>query len=242
MSLFSKKKKSKPISRIGLVNSKFPFAIREAYKTLHTNIVYSGIDASCKKIAVTSAVPSEGKSTVASNLACTIAQNSENARVLLIDADLRAPALCDIFSIDPATHGLSDYLAGVDHEPNFIYFDDYKVSVLPSGNKPVNPTQLLSSSTLGELLKFCEEKFDYIIIDTPPINVVTDAFLFNNHVHGYIISVLSDYSDSKNVAECIDALEQVKANIMGFVLSGVKLKSNTGRYNYIKHAPGYANS
>ncbi len=239
MSIFSKNTKHKPISRIGLVNSKFPFAIREAYKSLHTNIVYSGINAACKKIAVTSAVPSEGKSTVAGNLACTIAQNSDNARVLLIDADLRAPAIGDIFDIDPSTHGLSEYLAGVDSEPNFIYFEKRNISVLPSGNKPMNPTQLLSSSSLTTLLEYCEDKFDYIIIDTPPVNVVTDALLFSSNVHGYIISVLSDYSDIKNVGDCISALEHIKANVMGFVMSGVRLKSNTGRYNYIKHAPEY---
>ena len=123
------KNKKRPFTRIGLINNTFPFAVLEAYKSLYTNIVYSGIESNCKKIAITSAVPSEGKSTIASNLACTIAQNSDKSRVLLIDADLRAPAICDIFSADSSVHGLSEYLAGVDTEPNFVYYDEQKINV-----------------------------------------------------------------------------------------------------------------
>jgi len=240
MSIFRRKKKQDVLAaEIGLIDENSPFAIREAYKSLYTNIVYIGVDDKCKKLVVTSAVPSEAKSTVSTNLAYTIAANSENKKVLLIDADMRAPKVNKLFGIDENERGLSEYLAGVDEEPNFIYLEDKNMTILTAGGKSVNPTQLLSSSVMGQLFSECEKKFDYIIIDTPPVNIVTDAVLFNNYVNGYIISTLSEYSDTKTVSECLNRLNQVGAEIIGFVFSGVKLKNYGGKYRYAKHYKRY---
>ena len=133
MSIFRKKKKQEALAtEIGLIDENSPFAIREAYKSLYTNIVYIGVDDKCKKLVVTSAVPSEAKSTVSTNLAYTIASNSEDKKVLLIDADMRAPKVNRLFGIDENERGLSEYLAGVDEKPNFIYLEDKKMTVVES--------------------------------------------------------------------------------------------------------------
>ena len=152
---------------------------------------------------------------------------------------MRAPKVNRLFGIDESERGLSEYLAGVDEKPNFIYLEDKKMTVLTAGGKSVNPTQLLSSSVMVQLFAECEKKFDYIIIDTPPVNIVTDAVLFNNFVNGYIISTLAEYSETKSVSECLNRLNQVGAEIIGFVFSGVKLKNYGGKYRYAKHYKRY---
>lgn len=221
-----------PDRNIGLIDDNSPFAMREAYKTLYTNIVYMGLNDKCRKIAVTSAVPSEGKSTVSANLAYTISHNSKDTKILLIDADMRAPRIARIFGINPKHHGLSEFLAGVDKEPNFIDIKDKNLTVMTSGSRPINPTQLLSSSRMKQLMDICEERFDYVIIDTLPVNIVADALLFSNYVNGYVLSVLADRSDIKGVKQCVEQLQQINAVIFGFVISGVKMKHNSGKYGY----------
>ncbi len=234
MKLFSifKKRRKDVEYNVGLINDDSPFALREAYKTLYTNIVYMGVSDKCRKIAVTSALPSEGKSTVSSNLAFTISHNAKDKKILLIDADMRAPRVAKIFGLDSKQHGLSEFLAGVDSEPNFLDIPDKSLTVMTAGARPINPTQLLSSSMMDKLIRICEERYDYVIIDTPPVNIVTDALLFNSYVNGYVLSVLADRSDIKDLKQCVDHLEQINAQIFGFVLSGVKMKSNAGRYNH----------
>lgn len=207
-----------------------PFAIRQAYKTLYTNVLYLNIEDKCKKIAVTSAIPGECKTTVACNLAVTIAQNSEEKRVLVIDTDIRAPRVTKLFGLDNHAHGLSEYLAGIDEEPNLISIPEHRVTVLTAGGKSVNPTKLVGSKKMEELINKCSEQFDYIIVDTPPINVVSDAVFLNNLVNGYIIAAKADHSDVKNINECLETLNRVGAEVYGFVLSSLKLKTGSGRY------------
>jgi len=241
MKLFRNKRMMSPSAvELGLINDSTPFAIREAYKTLYTNIIYVGIEDRCKKIAVSSAVPSEGKSSVSANLAYTIAQNSRDTKVLLIDADMRVPKIHTFFNLDPNSHGLSEYLAGVDSEPNVTYLEDENISVLTSGARSLNPTQLLSSSNMVKLFEILEEKFDFIIIDTPPINIVADALLFNEYINGYVISTLSEYSDVNSVNMCVEQLNRVGARILGFVLSALKLKNLGGRYKHSRYNHRYS--
>ena len=208
-----------------------PFAIREAYKALYTNVRYLNIDDKCKKIVVTSAVSGEGKTTLSVNLAVTLAQNLEDKRVLLIDADMRRPRVATALEIDPKTRGLSEFLAGLDLDPNFEYVSDHKLMVLTAGGPNVNPTKLIGSDRMKKLLDACEESFDYVIIDTPPVTVVTDAVLFNSNVNGYIIATRAEYSNINKLNECVASLEQVGAEVFGIVLSDVKMKKSDGRYS-----------
>ena len=212
-----------------LVDNSTPFAIREAYKALYTNILYLNIEDKCKKIVVTSAVSGEGKTTISVNVAITLAQNLEDKKVLLIDADMRRPCVAKMLSLGARTHGLSEFLAGIDKDPHIDYIPQYKLAVLSAGGKNVNPTKLIGSENMSRLIKACEKEFDYIIIDTPPVNVVTDAVLLNKNVNGYILTARADHSNSNKINECVAKLEQVGADIFGFVFLGEKMKKNNSR-------------
>lgn len=241
MSLFRKNKDLDSEVEFGLLDANSPFALKEAYSALYTNIVYIGVGDKCKRIVVTSALPGEGKSTVSANLALSIAENVENKRILLIDSDLRAPKLSKLFGIESGVNGLSEYLAGVDEKPNFIYLEDRKITLLLSGARSLNPTQLLSSSAMAKFFAEFENEFDYIIIDTPPVNIVTDALMYTNYVNGYLIATRSEFSDTKSISDCINRINQVGGEILGFVYSGVKLKNFGNKYNYSGRYSKYIN-
>ena len=229
-SRFKKRNTKEDMMELKIADESTPFAIRQAYKALYTNVLYLNVEDKCKKIAVTSAIPGECKTTVACNLASTIAQNSEEKSVLIIDTDIRAPRVNKLFDIDKHTHGLSEYLAGIDEEPNFLSLPEHKLTVLTAGGKSVNPTKLICSKRMTELFEKCAERFDYIIVDTPPINLVSDAVFLSNLVNGYIVAVKADHSDIKNTRECLDTLSRVGAEVYGFVLSSLKLKTSGSRY------------
>lgn len=231
MTLLNIKKKATPSSDPQIIDEQSPFAIREAYKSLYTNVLYLNIEGKCKKIAVTSAVPGEGKSTVAANLAVTLAQNLEGKRVLLIDADMRRPTIARALALDGKGHGLSEYLAGIDANPHFDYISQYKLMVLTAGAKNSNPTKLIGSERMKRLIEACEEEFDYVIIDTPPVSVVTDAILLNSIINGYIIVSKMDYSNVNKINECVNKLEQIGGEIYGMVLSDVRIKGSDSRYS-----------
>ena len=216
---------------LGVINEDTPFAIKEAYKALFSNILYLNIGSKCKKIAVTSAISGEAKTTLSANLAVTLAQNLEGKRVLLIDADMREPSIARAFAIRPGVHGLSEYLSGIDEDPHFDYLPQHKLMVITSGGRCYNPTKLIGSEKMQRLIKACENEFDYIIIDTPPVNIVSDAVLLNGIVDGYLISTLSDYSDLNTLGQCISKLEHVGAEIFGIALSGVHLKGYNSKYS-----------
>ncbi len=224
-----------------LINDKTPFDIREAYKALYTNILYLNTPGKCKKIAITSSIPSESKTTLSTNLAVTIAANAEGKKVLLIDADMRQPKVTRLLSLDIRGRGLSEYLAGIDEKPNLNYIPKLNLTVLTSGGPNVNPTMLIGSSKMSELIKICEQEFDYIIIDTPPVNVVTDALLLNDVVDGYIISVLADYSNVNYVSQCVESLNRIGATVYGMVISAVKSTTKKSGYSkYSKYASRYS--
>ena len=223
--------KNRSESSLGIVDNETPFAIKEAYRALYTNVLYLNIEDKCRKIAITSAIAAEGKTTLALNLAITLAQNLEGKRILLIDADMRKPRVSERLSLNTNSHGLSEYLAGIDDDPHFDYIPQYKLMVLCSGSQNVNPTKLIGSEKMRKLIEACEDEFDYVIIDTPPINVVTDALLLNKSVNGYIISTRAEHSNLNGVSECVSKLEQVGAEIFGIVLTDVKLKGYNSKYS-----------
>ena len=216
---------------LGIVTSSTPFPIREAFRALYTDVRYLNIEDKCKKIAITSAIPGEGKTTTAMNLAVTIAQNSEDKRVLLIDTDMRKPKVANMLGINKMTHGLSEFLAGIDETPNFINVTNQRITVLTSGGTNKNPTKLVSSKRMEELIKFCEGYFDYIIIDTPPVSVVSDALLLHDKINGYIVVVRSDYSNINLVSETVERLKRLNSEVFGVVLNAYTMKGRR-RYGY----------
>ncbi|MBR7117305.1 MAG: CpsD/CapB family tyrosine-protein kinase [Clostridia bacterium] len=211
-----------------------PFGVREAYRALYTNIMYLPIEKKCKKLVMASACPGEGKTLVSINLAYTIAANSPDTKVLLIDGDLRNPRISPLLEIDhDSTHGLSEYLAGIDAEPNFIKTAYPNLSLICSGAESTNTTALLSSARMDKLFALLDEKFDYVIIDTPPITIVSDAVFFSEFTDGFLLVVRADYSDVNTISEAVGVLESVDAKIIGFVLASLDAKKSKkyGRYS-----------
>lgn len=213
-----------------ILNDDTPFAIREAYRSLYTNIMYLPIESKCKKLVFTSAFPSEGKTSVSINLAFTIASTSPAAKVLLVDSDMRSPRVAQLLSVEHRNlHGLSEYLAGIDGVPNVVGTTYPNLSLLSSGAENANTPALLSSSRMSKLIEFCDANYDYVIFDTPPVNVVTDAVFLSNHTDGYIMVARADYSDINSLSDAISTLAGVEAKILGIVLSSLDTK-RTKRY------------
>lgn len=233
---FSKKNKAHASDKedaARILNEDTPFAVREAYRTLCTNILYLPISDKCKKIAITSAFPGEGKTFVSINLAITLATSSEHKRVLVIDSDMRKSRVMRLLKQNKYAHmsGLSEYLAGIDDVPNVVGTDYPNLDVIPSGAEAANPAGLLNSARMLELVKFVEDKYDYVLFDTPPLNVVADSLLLNDHINGYLLATRADYSDVNSLTQAINALKTIDAEIFGIVLSSVDVKKSSAYYH-----------
>ena len=213
-----------------------PFAIKEAYRSFYTNVLYLPIEDKCKKIVITSAFPGEGKTSVSINLAYTIAINSPESKILVIDADMRSPRVIELIGTDnKKCHGLSEYLAGIDNDPNFVSSVHPNLTILFSGAQNPNTPGLIASTRMKRLMEKCEEIFDYVIIDTPPINIVSDAIMLNDYVNGYILVCRADYSDVNSLADATDNLSAAGATILGTLLSSYNAKSSKKYGKYGKY-------
>lgn len=202
--------------------------VSEAYRVLRTNIQFSGIDKPLKTIVVTSTGPMEGKTTTISNLAVTFAQMGN--RVLLIDADLRKPRIHKIFML-PNDSGLTNLLASHEEYSKFIRSTAVpNLDVLVSGIIPPNPSELLNSKAMRELINQLKEEYDYIFLDAPPVGSVTDASIISTYVDGTILVVRSGKVDKDALKRAKDLLDKVNANIIGVVLN--QLDKKAGKYYY----------
>lgn len=241
MKLFkSKKNKSyhsdSSVDALRILNDTTPFAVKEAYRSLYSNVLYLPIESACKKIAVTSAYPGEGKTSISINLAYSIAENSPESRVLIIDSDMRSPRVAELIGKDNhGVHGLSEFLAGIDPVPNFQDSVHPNLAFLSSGATNANTPGLLSGSRMDVLLSVINEKFDYVIFDTPPVNVVADAVLLADRVDGYLLATRADFSDTNSLGEAIKKLESAGATVFGTVLCAYNAKSGKGYGKYNKY-------
>ncbi|GAA0070288.1 CpsD/CapB family tyrosine-protein kinase [Clostridium sardiniense] len=199
----------------------------ESYRVLRTNIQYSSIDKKIKRMLVTSSEPGEGKSTTTGNLALTFSQDEK--RVLLIDCDLRKPSIHKKFRISNNI-GLSDVILDNSKlDKALIKRNDY-LDILPAGKVPPNPSELLGSKALEDLLDELGKKYDVIILDTPPVHAVTDAQILSTKVDGVILVVRAERTKKESVISAKAALDKVNANILGTVLNGGE--SSKGKYYY----------
>ena len=225
MGKFEKKDAATNHSEVLSVNS--PFAYREAYKTLRTNLSFASISRKYKKIIITSAIPNEGKSTIAVNLAITLAESG--AKVLLMDCDLRNPTLNRLLRIKIATNrSLTSLLAG-EHQLDECILSHPKLrcDIILAGTIPPNPVELLSSDKMQELLDQLSEQYDYIICDTPPVGVVTDAVALSRFCDGIIMVVRQNMSTKEQVWKAKRTLETVQANVIGTILSCYDISKDT---------------
>lgn len=207
------------------------FTALEQYKLVRANLDFTLPEGeTCPIIGVTSSMRGEGKSTTAINLSYVLAE--KGGRVLLIDGDLRIPSVAKKLEID-STQGLTDLLRG-----NGLQMSDFQSPmlsnwfILPAGDIPPNPSELLGSNRMKNILTKLQEAFDYIIIDLPPVNLVSDAIAISPFISGMLVVVREGYTEKKELDRCFRQLELSNVNVLGCLLNVVKL--GDGSYNRYK--------
>lgn len=210
------------------------FAVKEAYNSIRTNLLFTQQGDQCPIFVVTSPTPNNGKTINSVNLAISFAQMGK--KTLLIDSDMRNPTVHRLFSIS-AKNGLSEILAGLTDNISVSKTDIENLSVLTAGKIPPNPAELLSSPRMDKLLDFVKEHYDCVFIDTPPVNIVTDSTIFSQKATGYILIIKTDTTNINDVRNTVSRLQSVNANLLGFVINDVssekkKRLSYYGKYNY----------
>ncbi len=212
-----------------LLSENSNFFVREAYKTLRTNVSFSLTDAEGSKvIVVTSSMQGEGKSSTAANLAISYAM--ADSRVLLIDCDLRRPKLSRLLQISGYA-GLSNLLVNPSLIKEVILPGPVNgLDVILAGDVPPNPSELLGSVRMQKLVAALREKYDYIILDAPPINMVTDAVVLAPQSDGVLFLVRANHAERGAVIHAVEQLRYTKAKILGFVLNDVKVEKTHYRY------------
>ncbi|NHH93980.1 Tyrosine-protein kinase YwqD [Bacillus sp. MB95] len=204
--------------------------VAEQYRTIRTNIQFSNVDQDIKTIVLTSSGAEEGKSTTSSNLATVYAQ--QGLKVLLIDADLRKPTGHYTFRLENHI-GLTNVLTRQSTLAQAVQESEIPhLSVLTSGPIPPNPSELLASAQMTELLKEMKEQFDMIIFDTPPILAVADAQILANQVDGTILVVSSGKTEKDAALKSKELLSNAKGKLLGVVLNNRKVEDGNYYYYY----------
>lgn len=209
--------------------------VAEAARTLRTNLLFMSPDKPFSRILVTSAGPTDGKTTVATTLATSLAQSGKS--VVLIDADLRRPRLQKVFQLSHVRGGVtSAVLDPASLENSLITTEVPQLSFLPAGPLPPNPAELLHSSSFERLLDTLSERFDCVVIDSPPLVPVTDAAVLSRVVDATVLVVRSMQTKKDHAKQAIRALRDVNAHLAGCVLNGVDL--SRGGYGYYYYSYG----
>ena len=212
------------------------FQIKESYKKARTNIAYSIVKKGCKMISFTSSAKSEGKTITSVNIAIALAQQVDT-KVLIIDCDLRRPRVQSVLEI-PVSKGITNYLNFECEISDIIYNSKMdNLDAICCGTIPPNPSELLASDNMKDLIKELSNKYDYIIFDTPPIGVVIDALPIIKQTDGVVVVVRDNVTDIADYKKTIEILERSEANIIGAIFNDVepvgKRKYGGGyRYGY----------
>ena len=205
---------------IGPVTAGDPAA--EAYRSLRTNISFSRPSAAPKALVFTSPMPQDGKSTTAANLALVLAQ--QGGRVLLVDADMRRGVLDEVFR-EPREPGLSNVLVGsvsvADATRALRLEQGHALDFIPAGTRPPNPAELLSSEPMDRFLSEVRQRYDTIVCDAPPLNLVTDAALLGTRADGIVLVARAGVTEEESLAFAVGQIERVRATLLGAVLNGV---------------------
>ena len=214
--------------KLFMVGSDAPFQFTEAYKSLRTNLEFLAATSDCKTILITSSVPGEGKSNVAVNLAITLADSGK--RVVLVDCDMRK-------STNTITGKDRTQLANA-----LVNFKDLGIVVLPVGTIPPNPSELLATKAMENTFEALKQVYDYIIVDTPPVSVVTDAAVLCKYVDGALLVVRPGVTTIEGAQLSKKNLEAVNARILGVVMNGYNVKK-AGKKDgyYYSYSYGYSN-
>ena len=218
-----------------LLDSNAPFAIREAFNLLRTNLMYTITDdQECPVYAITSTSENAGKSTVITNLAMSFTNLGK--RVLLVDGDMRCPALYRFFELELRRPGLSEVISGIEQD---VIIKNIRpgLDLITSGRIPPNPSELITSPKFTDLLEQWKNSYDIIFIDFPPVGIVADSMAVSKSITGYIFTVRSGRSSAKDVNVAIESMERIGARIAGIVLNDYNIKgSRKYRYNHSRYS------
>lgn len=232
------------VEQKSMIGPHLNFAASEAYKLLRTNLLFSfPAEEKCHVIGITSSFQGEGKSMTAINLSYTLAE--ANNRVLLIEGDMRIPNFSNRLNLKK-TPGLSNLLAGLDSISDAIQRiafrrssnpEPVKFDVITAGNIPPNPSELMQSQRMQQLIDTLKEFYDVIILDLPPLNVVTDALVASNYVSGVAVVVRSEHASKRGLSNTMRQLRLVNAKVIGFIYTNAD--SQKKKY-YKGYGKGYS--
>ena len=226
----SQKNLSATSKRMYMLSNDTPFVITEAYKTAVTNLIFSLATSQKKIVAFTSCAPSDGKSTTCANMAITMSEMG--SKVLIIDADMRKPFAHRFFSIKNV-NGLSSVLGGFCNGGEAINENIMNnLDIMSAGPIPPNSTELLASDNMKKLLEVLNEHYDYIFIDTPPVNVVSDALLLKTEIAGFVFVVKERVTTHPAIKEAFRRIEIADGKILGLVKTNSIGEGGTGYHKY----------
>ncbi|MGN0452874.1 MAG: CpsD/CapB family tyrosine-protein kinase [Ruminococcus sp.] len=212
------------------------FAIVEGYKIARTNLFFSLSTSESKVVVVTSWSKGEGKSTATANLAISFSKMGK--KILLIDCDLRRPNLHNLMKLQNSA-GLSEVIGKFKSLDEVLNRDVLPcLDVLTAGSIPPNPSELIASSYFDTLLNNLKEVYDYIIIDSPPVGIVTDALLLKEHIAGYVVVVREKVTTHGDIEKTIQSIKLADSQILGFIKVGCSAnekKYSKGQYGYYKY-------
>lgn len=204
--------------------------ISEAFRYMRTNITFADIDEELRVLTITSTGKGEGKSTIIANYAVALAQSKK--KVLLIDCDLRDPRIHRLFE-QPNKRGLTNVLLRECEPTEAIQTTDVEnLFIISSGPIPPNPSEILASKRLIELINQFKLAFDYILIDAPPVGVVTDAAVLSHVTDGYIVVAAISVTNKEGVRLALETLRNVNGNIVGVVANNAPVSKRSGYYYY----------
>jgi capsular exopolysaccharide synthesis family protein len=208
--------------------------VSEQYRMLRTNLLALNTKRPVKVVAITSSIHNEGKSVSATNLAISMAQDLNKKKILLVDADLRKSRIHKYLGLNPEI-GLAEILSdGANVDDAFIKISGIEnLTILPSGKMPKNPAELIGSMKFKNLLSQLKEKYDYIIIDTPPIIPVTDAGLIGSEVDGVIMVIQAGRTQKGVIKHGESLLHQANAKLLGYIVTNIQYHVPAYIYRYL---------
>jgi non-specific protein-tyrosine kinase len=209
--------------------------VSEAYRTLRTNLEFSSLDEPLKTMVVTSPGPEEGKSTTLANLAVTLAHAEK--RVILVDCDLRRPSQHEIFGLSNDV-GLTTMVVDENtmQDPPLLETGVEGLRLVPSGPLPPNPSELVGSRRMGEIIGTLSELADLVLFDAPPVIAVTDAAVLASRVDGVLLVIKAGTTKRDHAKRAKELLDKVNAHVVGAVLNNIKM--DTSYYSYYSEKRG----
>lgn len=215
-----------------VLTEKSPWPVKEAYKTLRTNIIFSLPGTGGKVLAITSAFRGDGKSINAINIAISFAQVGK--KTVIVDCDMRLPTVASKLGLK-GTPGLSDFLAGQADIQGILYkVPGQEINMIPAGNIPPDPTALLQSRRMESLISGLRKVYDYVIIDLPPVTTVADAAILSKYIDGFLLVVRHGNTEYGAIRDMLGQLQLADAKIVGFIYNDAEAEGNKyyKRYYY----------